>query len=1052
MTKSGIDGVKRGGPNKGPKDFKRKTAKVGRKVKRANVTEIKIAAKHIHIPLQASMGLVSKHDERSTLTKLYKQLQHYSAPTRLQALNAIAKIVATSEHTESYISILVPKSLELLFDNDADTRKALLILMSDIIRRHQTGAFASTFSVVVTYICSGLTSLTAAIQRDSLSLLHKFTEVHAALVVPHARKLVVNVAALMADAASRAPAVALPTSTNQNAVSGGKNISSNGDSKKKHVSTISTTDKKVAHLQMVMQVLRSICAVHSAKGEVEKGYVECKQQMRSRGGTYKQFSASADFSSHLILCPRAESGHSADVSGDCWNPLQELEASFCDQMRILWLDLSERPKLSPQIVSVLLEVAQVALVLCRNCSDVSQFQKFKRLLLACFKGFPYSRRFASTATSTIDDIQASLMLQVVDLTLSEITFALNQQMDGVSTMMVSVSDYLLDSLGSQISRLESFRANQKDEGSKKERNEEKEDDSEPTVREFDAPENYKIFPLMKQKGKERFAGDRMYQQELLRCLWRCVDLALSQFTTAAASMDTISRSDHSSSLQKLVTVLQSFISVAKSEKGHVCDNSGSYKLVRPAIISICNACCNSNLWSDFNFSKSATYESLCRCLVELPPLLTFPVGRENVDRDLQEVYLKSLHTLVNRTTADNSHMLSLSACMHSLFVAPPGSNTLSFYSQCDSALRIFLLTIWHATPFSKDLLPRIVVDVTQCVIKQGYLPSATLCKVEEHLNDALHEQRHFLRMMYSRRLEMTVDDVLDALFVMLADTTSRVRIKQLSAADLLSVCLRTARDDWLGMDIAQMFHTLSSSHAPTKIFGFITDEMESLCTQQSMKNKPHNYKSSAKNDAVLSVSHYLSHSGALRTLVGLLVPVFHRFSMVMKEVSPAREVLKAEEREQVLNISKIVVRLVVTGSAGLPTEYLKVFCETSGHGIGFDAHSVDLTLLQPFVSALCIDAPMSVGTADDEAVRFPLLALFIRELDTQFDQAGDDDRLIILKSAKRILNHNKLVEAVHALRGTIETSLKKFLLSLHLLHGNQRDSSIDISQLLSSIP
>ena len=450
-ARSGLDGKKKG-LNKGPKDFKRKTAKVGRKVQRDNVTEIKVAIKHIHIPMQTSMIIQAPADERATLDKLYKQLKHYSVPIRMTALTQITNLISSSAHTESYISILVPKCLELLFDEDGDVRKNLLTLMADLIPRHNSMAFASVISVAVTYICSGLTSLNIYIKRDALSLLAKFTDNHALLMQGFAEKLTVNVAALINEAAaivdqqqSKAD-VAIPnsrtiSSPRQNhklgietqaygQITKFKKLSKEDRIDKSKVKAL--PDKKINYVLTVLQVLRSISkgmnmstsSIKAAQGALASSKSQSMSNFDSNGKTGKLGNAM------ITLSPRVgqkiEWAH--NIANMAWTPHATLEKGFFAQLRILWSDLIGRTKTTVSIALILTEIAELVMALCAYGNDAGtnstvspQFYKFSRY---CFHGFPFSEAFQNTAAHTDEDRKVYAMLEGLDLTLCQVGFVL----------------------------------------------------------------------------------------------------------------------------------------------------------------------------------------------------------------------------------------------------------------------------------------------------------------------------------------------------------------------------------------------------------------------------------------------------------------------------------------------------------------------------------------------------------------------------------------------------------------------------------------------------
>lgn len=140
-------------------DFKKKTAKVGRKVQPSNVTKINVKSKQIHIPLQAQITKKNAQNEAELVDKLLKQLSHYSGPFRESALSELKQYVSESEKANLYVALIVPRAMELLFDEDRDTRKSLLALMKVIMSKFSCQLFASISSVMATYLCSGLSSL-----------------------------------------------------------------------------------------------------------------------------------------------------------------------------------------------------------------------------------------------------------------------------------------------------------------------------------------------------------------------------------------------------------------------------------------------------------------------------------------------------------------------------------------------------------------------------------------------------------------------------------------------------------------------------------------------------------------------------------------------------------------------------------------------------------------------------------------------------------------------------------------------------------------------------
>jgi hypothetical protein len=328
----------------------------------------------------------------------------------------------------------------------------------------------------------------------------------------------------------------------------------------------------------------------------------------------------------------------------------------------------------------------------------------------------------------------------------------------------------------------------------------------------------------------------------------------------------------------------------------------------------------------------------------------------------------------------------------------------------------------------------------------------------------LTEQRHFLHLFFTRRLQLGVEDVLDTLFFLLRECTSRARAKKLPAAWLVTYCLRVAKADWLGADVAHTFHALSSSHAPTKIFPFVTTELEELCSQRSLSCKPTNYKKGdAKSDATLWAAEYQSTCCTVQTYMGLLHPIFRFFSLVDSsgsgvdsDANAGKPVLGKEEAAQVLDLCRRTVCVIIAGTSAKPSECLEGYCSGAANSLALDMQAAENQLLAPFVHALSTNASM-VCEKGQPAANFPLLALYVSELRKQWARAkkDKDSKIVLLKAAKRILGHEALAEAVHYSRLDVCSALREFMdsLSIRSSNGGEGRAEVeDVNRLLASIP
>jgi hypothetical protein len=141
-------------------DFKKKSATVGRKVKRSNVTEIKVQSRRINMPQQLSTSSLAKEDgEIEDIKIVIRQLHHHNDHTRIGALEKMKRQLSDVDLARRQITLVLPEALELLFHEDRDTREALINLSSFLSETVSSEYFESIIAVMVTYLCSGLTNV-----------------------------------------------------------------------------------------------------------------------------------------------------------------------------------------------------------------------------------------------------------------------------------------------------------------------------------------------------------------------------------------------------------------------------------------------------------------------------------------------------------------------------------------------------------------------------------------------------------------------------------------------------------------------------------------------------------------------------------------------------------------------------------------------------------------------------------------------------------------------------------------------------------------------------
>ena len=147
------------GPLKKKGDFEKKKIKVGKTIKKANVTKITMQSKKINIPTQSHITTNTQESEKDTIDKLLRQFHHYNSSMKVNALEECKNFLANMKDISPYIAIIVPTAMELLYDEDQNCREALLSFMNFVLKSCKSISFQSIISVIITYTCSGLTSL-----------------------------------------------------------------------------------------------------------------------------------------------------------------------------------------------------------------------------------------------------------------------------------------------------------------------------------------------------------------------------------------------------------------------------------------------------------------------------------------------------------------------------------------------------------------------------------------------------------------------------------------------------------------------------------------------------------------------------------------------------------------------------------------------------------------------------------------------------------------------------------------------------------------------------
>ena len=465
-------GANKAGAKKQPfSDFKKKTAKVGRKVKGGNVTKIEVTSKRIQIPLQSQITAVKPESEQENLGLLLKTLQHYNGPARTTALEDLKELLTNSPSTESYISLIFPPALELLFDEERDTRKALINLLISLLNRYSSQTFVSIVPVTITYICSGLTSLNKGVRRDALSLLLAIAHAHSDILIPHLEKLVSHALALLVDPSQSGGQDSLgSTSSAIFASSGGSVAKAKMDDswKKGSVSRKDAESAKPSANQRPPLLLAVLEVIDAVLTSASQSCLSDSNSSSMEDGITLDSMSNSQHAQALVLRPMrrcslqrksgralVKSTQDAGVRDDESSSLlsSTLVAALCHRLKSVWQSLIlDSAVIAAHTIDVLILVAKISYRLGKAFSCIHT-PDFKSLVSGMFFKFPHSSLEASLATpGSARERSSNLKVSTMDLYLCDValTFYEDQSYEAQSVSEVDihskVNSFLLQKL------------------------------------------------------------------------------------------------------------------------------------------------------------------------------------------------------------------------------------------------------------------------------------------------------------------------------------------------------------------------------------------------------------------------------------------------------------------------------------------------------------------------------------------------------------------------------------------------------------------------------
>lgn len=386
---------------KGLGDFTKKKVKVGRKVPRANESKIKVKAKKIHVPLQSTMVAEGNKDDREILTKIIKQLHHYSEPHRVQALQESKTFLASCAAPDSHIAQLFPEMMALLFKEDHETRDALVESIAYSMQRLKAESFVPVMSLLVSYLCSGLTHVNKSIRRDSLQILLVILEKGAWLVADQMDQLLQHIIMILQD---RTLPLLLNTAS-----------SSSAD----HKQSSSGKKVKLSMFQLTLKVIRSLVHVQKISSSEQAAADGCLLHCHPlQSNTTESFG--------LVMLRGRQLMSNVSTKTTTIISL-DMRMKFLERLAQIWRDMSttEDNLLALNIIEALREIAKVILVLIKMpLVDASQLPAVhQRLVETLFEGFPFvCKETVVACPGSAMEIQSKLQAGMLNIEVCEIAF------------------------------------------------------------------------------------------------------------------------------------------------------------------------------------------------------------------------------------------------------------------------------------------------------------------------------------------------------------------------------------------------------------------------------------------------------------------------------------------------------------------------------------------------------------------------------------------------------------------------------------------------------
>ncbi|RYG59537.1 hypothetical protein EON64_20125, partial [archaeon] len=157
------------------KDFKKKKAKIGRKVKSASSTKINVKSKQIVLPSQ-HMG--SDHNKGFQMQHVISQLKHSNEKNKLDGLTELENDLQRYQgDVLKHLGTVVPYVFEMLLSDEGKARGGAVGFLSRLLSRvRESESLLGLLQLMVSFVCSALSSLNKGVRRDGLLVLRDIVQ------------------------------------------------------------------------------------------------------------------------------------------------------------------------------------------------------------------------------------------------------------------------------------------------------------------------------------------------------------------------------------------------------------------------------------------------------------------------------------------------------------------------------------------------------------------------------------------------------------------------------------------------------------------------------------------------------------------------------------------------------------------------------------------------------------------------------------------------------------------------------------------------------------